>query len=709
MRLIVLIAFFLSGISLQGQIFDYYAPEPFGEILDNPFSKSWSPKPIPSVENRAYVIILDESGSSAVTLNSGDRFKLDVSPVAQVSSSTYGSMLRSIFQLDDLNSHKDKRVVPLTGQYKINPFLHSYFSIGTDEEGNVVCSDAGTMQIAESAQQGFLLVEFTGQTSSAKIKATGQWIYDPSADTVVDNSENWATQWLQMNDGVLKWISAESEASTFMLADATDLIALEIEEGSDFNPLRVEYQLNETAPFSGLLEDIKDSRLLEQLPREVSDESVAQFGTSDDAATAASATLDEIKTTLEAKGASMRYPKEFYLAIRAGMLSQRSTSTDVYGGRLDYNTISDVYFTNASNDEGEPHPFMVVVSFAVSARPNQLLDIHRPPGAGGGPGYGESSVTRRGKVGDFLIKIPIRDYGLIGHLEDNNLSPYGDLATDFDEDHQTTTTRTVYNYAATAACGVAIDGVTIYPAMNNNIRFAVEDAEIAHSGIHVGGGLELHYHADGHSFNENGINLYNLSDYEGHDHPPIVGIGYDGVALFGKYEVEYPQMTGYGVSLDEYGGHIHGDGFGYHYHAHTEEHQSESSSQSFTEHFLMVGAWRGNINDIPGFYQSKLDQIDNESIARYVGAEYTPGTGPTLGTFDPQVELIYPNPSDGILTLKTEVPYRLFLYDYNGKVVWSGETNGSETTFSILHIGSGSYLMKGVNSRNTFFTRIVIR
>mgnify|MGYP007000111823 len=67
-------------------------------------------------------------------------------------------------------------------------------------------------------------------------------------------------------------------------------------------------------------------------------------------------------------------------------------------------------------------------------------------------------------------------------------------------------------------------GVTIYPSFNNNLRHTVEDAEITSSGIHVGGGLELHYHADAHAFNGNGINPYNISDYNSNDHPPVIGI-----------------------------------------------------------------------------------------------------------------------------------------------------------------------------------------
>ena len=96
------------------------------------------------------------------------------------------------------------------------------------------------------------------------------------------------------------------------------------------------------------------------------------------------------------------------------------------------------------------------------------------------------------------------------------------------------------------------------------------------------------------SFNGNGINLYNISDYNSNDHPPVIGISYDGIALFGKHEISFSSMAGSQVSLDEYGGHDHGDGFGYHYHAHTQLTVGTTPpNNSFNQHILLVGAWKG--------------------------------------------------------------------------------------------------------------------
>ena len=78
--------------------------------------------------------------------------------------------------------------------------------------------------------------------------------------------------------------------------------------------------------------------------------------------------------------------------------------------------------------------------------------------------------------------------------------------------------------------------------------------------------MGFHYHADGHAFNQNGINLYNSGDYVERIHPPIIGFVFDGLALFGKYDEDYNEMDGYSEELDDFGGHSHGD-YGYHHHA----------------------------------------------------------------------------------------------------------------------------------------------
>lgn len=487
MKKSLLILLFCLGLTTQAQEFDYYGPQSFDALIDLSFEKDWTPAAISSFSNLKYVVILDEaSKATALTIGAEGLGSINSLATSEIhnSGATYGALLRSIFQMVDVNTHLDNGDTPLEGQYRLNPFLHSYYATNANGTSAII-ADAGTFQIAESAQQGYVVIEFTGTPENAGIKAVGQFSYNSgqSAFVAVDG---FSERWLKLEGSTVSWTETEGEASAFFLADANGLIDLEIETGSDFNPVDITYQPNATAALPDEINLIEDSKLLTDLPDRLSDEAKEQLGTSADAKTAATAMLDAIEARLTASDATLRYPKEFYLALRDNMLAHKIASNDIYGGREDYNTVSDVYFTNATDDEGVPHPFMVIASHAVSTRPNQLVDVNRPPGAEMGVSYGESTVTRNGKLGEFVNKIPLKDYGLISTLLENDLSPYGDLASDFDEKQNTTTTKTVYNYAGLASVGVAVDGVTIYPAQNNNLRFAVEDGEVTYSGIHVG-------------------------------------------------------------------------------------------------------------------------------------------------------------------------------------------------------------------------------
>ncbi|MEQ9378139.1 MAG: T9SS type A sorting domain-containing protein [Imperialibacter sp.] len=708
MKKLLLIAFLAFPFCTLAQQFDYYGPASFAEVLNQSFSKAWTPQAVPAVENRAYVVILDASKEHVLMLDADDVNTLNIADINSFhgASATYGSLLRGIFQAVDINTHDNNETTPLAGQYRLNPFLHSYYSIDADATGKAVSADAGTLQIEESSEQGFVVVEFTGSTGASKIKAVNQWEYNAAQGSMAAVA-GWTEKWLQLSNGALSWTNSEANASTFFIADANDVIDLEIEDGSDFNPLSVSYQPNATAALPDNVFLIDDTRLSMDLSERVDDKYQPQFGHSASATQAATAMLDEIETTLTGSDAALRYPKAFYLALRENMLSQKIASYDIYGARLGYNNILNVYFTNALDNDNVPHPFMVVVSYAVSSRPNMLIDVNRPPGADPGVGYAESTVTRHGKLGDFVLKIPMKDYGLIDDVLDNDLGPYGDLASAFDSDHGTTTEKNVYNYVGLASVGLAVDGVTIYPAKNNNIRFTVEDGEITQSGIHVGGGLELHYHADGHAYNRNGINLYNITDYPGHNHPPVIGIAFDGIALFGRYEADFASMVGNNVALDDFGGHDHGDDFGYHYHAHTKEQQSSSPPNvTFEEHFLLVGAWKGNINSIPGFDEGKLNQFNDASIARYAGAPYE--MGEVLSVADVKTEKLYPNPTTGQLHIYTGLAYRLALYDMAGRLRWIGGTDGDVTTLELGHMDKGTYVLKGFNHATSFVRRIII-
>jgi hypothetical protein len=127
--------------------------------------------------------------------------------------------------------------------------------------------------------------------------------------------------------------------------------------------------------------------------------------------------------------------------------------------------------------------------------------------------------------------------------------------------------------------------------------------ELSASGCHVGqGGGGPHCHADGYQSGQ-GLTLYNDTDYVGKTHPPLLGFGYDGIALFGRYRTTDSAMQGYGT-LDTFGAHNH-DSIGYHYHAHTVTSYTskDASGTSTTKDMypLMKGAYIGITNSIPFF------------------------------------------------------------------------------------------------------------
>ena len=628
-KLFTLLLFFASW-SCLGQDIDYYGPKSFGEILAVSFEKAWTPSVLSSIKNRKYMILLDAAKANAVTFSSdADISTLSMTPIANlyVSGATYGSMLRSIFQMVDLNAPLDNSANALSGTYRLNSFIHSYYAMDANDNNTAILSDRGTYYIATADNAGYLGITFSTNASAATITASSKYEYNASSASFTEVT-TWTDKYLKINGTSLEWTSTLADASPFFLADPNDLIDLEIEAGSDFNPASTSYQPNAWAAFPESINPTSTG--FSDLSKDLDDAYHAQLDATTVAATAASSMLDAIEITLTNAGTELRYPKAFYLALRENMLSHTIASTDVYGATLGDRTNKYVYFTNATDDNGVPHPFLVTASFAASTRPNQLIDVSRPPGDGEGGGYEEQSVTRTTKGASYLMKVPLKNYGLTDALSDNDLSAYGDLGEDAGA-----TTQTVYNYTSLSSNGVAVDGVPIYPSLNNTLLHASNAAEITHGGIHVGRGLELHYHADGHSYSKNGINLYNLADYEGRNHPPLIGMAYDGVALFGRYEENYGAMEGYSILLDEYGGHDHGDNFGFHYHAHTQEVSSTGNNAvTFDQRFLLVGAWKGKVNDIPGLLEVKTGQLKTDAIARYAGASYdevtTNNSAPTI-------------------------------------------------------------------------------
>jgi len=170
--------------------------------------------------------------------------------------------------------------------------------------------------------------------------------------------------------------------------------------------------------------------------------------------------------------------------------------------------------------------------------------------------------------------------------------------------------------------------VVIYPSYNNSLHVAQTAAELSAHGMHSGRGLGAHYHADAHSATQEGLNLYNSSDYEGRSHPPIVSMGFDGVAGYGVYLQNDTSSDGATIDLDDFGGHEHDD-YAYHYHSFPAAAITDTGNGpedpaggvSYTAHQLPpMGAWAGKINDIPEFWDgTSPNYVGGRSV--YLGTE----------------------------------------------------------------------------------------
>jgi len=262
-----------------------------------------------------------------------------------------------------------------------------------------------------------------------------------------------------------------------------------------------------------------------------------------------------------------------------------------------------------------------VVSYGNQSSPNGLKDIPRPPGDGLTSSYASQAVTRFSNLEAYVTAIPMKNYGQVSAVSDNTMtrSLWSDVNGTV---NGRSVSKDVYSYADTADNGLLIDGSVMFPVFNNMLMPSHLLGELSASGCHVGrGGGGPHCHADGYQTGY-ALALYNDSDYLDKTHPPLIGFGYDGIALFGIYRSTDTAMLGKGTALDGFGAHDH-DGIGYHYHAHTvPDYQPDASADSrdkSTLHVLMKGAYIGKTTSIP-FFRQNLSFNSN----KYLGGTLAP-------------------------------------------------------------------------------------
>jgi len=482
--------------------------------------------------------------------------------------------------------------------------------------------------VTSSTTNGYITFSYNATTHL--IQAQNRYIYGLTSSTNSSNPDkNWAQTdtldssfsaskyFLNLSNGVYSLVSSSSNATPFYLYNSP----LDFGVPTDFNPNQTAFVTNSSAVFITKVSNLSSvestsvgGSIYNQL-KSTYQPQVQYPGSNSTTKTAADAMLATIVSTASANNFKLRYSADVYTAYRDATLGYTLASDSVVDGVPGQHLVPFVYYTNEMDSNGY-HPMMVIVHYGNQASPNGLIDVARPPGTGG-TSYANSNVIRHPNLDYYIHTIPMRDYGQVSNLLDNKVSIITpSLYSDKNSNTApTTSTATVYNYASTADNGIMIDGQVIFPVMNNSVVPSQSQAELSASGCHVGqGGGGPHCHADGYkSGAQYGIGIYADSDYVGATHPPIIGFGYDGIALYGMYRsgsgTNDSGLLGASVPLDNFGGHIHAasDSLGYHYHAHTLSTSTwtsadSGSSTTYTLRVLLKGAWAGVINTVPYFY-----------------------------------------------------------------------------------------------------------
>ena len=563
----------------------YYTPAPMSVILKRSLpGKTLSA--LSAVSNRTKFMIGDNSsGALAANYLTIDSASSYAAPAAPLTAQIFESYLKGIF-----NAAPDTTD---TSQFRIDSVLHNIYSLDFES--------ASSNKLVFKINWGFTtastgFISFSYDNSTKLLQAKKRYSLSTSMYThSLDSSFSAANYYVKLSNGSFSLVPSIGDATQLHLFSSP----INYDMPTDFNPDGIAFVSNERVSLAGVKNESTSSYessngVLRDITATYKPQ-ISVVGSSSATKSAADAKIAEIKTLVEAQGGKLRYDTLLYKNYRDGALGVTLQSSSIANGTLGQQTTPFVYFTNEKDSSGMYHPFMVMASYSITDKPSNLNDIRRPPGDGtSGGGYASSKVTRDAVLQLAMNRIPLRDYGLVSSLTENT------FVKSLLSDGKSSAAPNTFNYASTSTNGIAFDGVEIYPAMNNTVNQSQPAAEICSIGVHVGQGMGLHYHADGFSALNNGLSLYNSDDYTGKTHPPLLGFGLDGVALFGKYLAANGSMIGYSVALDEYGGHDH-DGIGYHYHAHTEAAVSPLG-KAYTLHLLLRGAWRGKINSIPSFW-----------------------------------------------------------------------------------------------------------
>ena len=511
------------------------------------------------------------------------------------SSATYETYLRKLVQV----------VADSSGYYRLDPHLHPNNSIDFDS------TDGNKLKFRNNfgkASNLYGYVTFSYDSSTKLLQAKKRYKYSYTSTTLTtgtshavsyteDTAFTAAGYYVNLSGSVYKLVSAASSATPFYLYNSP----LDLGVPEFLNPNKVAFVTNGPAAFLSKNTVAATEGTSGSIYRQVNATyrpQVLNPGTDTTTKTNADTMLASIKTTVEASGEKLRYAPAVYTAFRDAALSYKLVSDSISDGTPGQNLVPYVYFTNEKDTSGKYHPMMVVVNYGNQPSPNGLKDVPHPPASGSGS-YAASLVTRFSNLENYVTTIPMKDYGVVTDVTENIFTKNLWI------DRTTASLKAdVYTYADSADNGLLIDGSVMFPAYNNTLVPSHLFGELTASGCHVGqGGGGPHCHFDGY---QSGLSLgvYADADFVGKTHPPLIGFGYDGIALFGKYRSSDTSMLGYSTALDNFGAHNH-DGIGYHYHAHqVTNHKPELLSTTSTLNVLMKGAYIGKTNSVPFFRTS---------------------------------------------------------------------------------------------------------
>jgi len=635
---------------------DVYVPKNFNTILSSSIPTSISKPTVTatSLTNRNRYMIKTNN----TYMNISDTYSVSFSTTL----STYKTFLTKVFQViqdssDSIYFRFDSELHPL---YSLDYNSSSGKLVFTNNWGN-----GGTSTL--SSGNGYLCFEYT---TDKKLQVIKRYAYSNSEYThSLDNSFSYANSYVKYSSSGLSLVSTSSAGSTFLIYNSK----MDVTIPSDLNPIPTTYVTNDRVAIKNYVlntrTNMEGTTLTDPNCKFIpyfynNDGSKKQsnagyyyanqikirgYDASKNGTNAyANLMLTEISSKVKSNTTykTLRYATSVYKAFREGALSIVLKGNTIANGDIGMNTTPYVYFTCEKDGSNQYHPFMCIASYSISDKPNRLIDVCKPPGDGTGSGYVDQKVTRDATLQLYLTKIPMLDYGLVddisgsvsytsGAINETNSNTNNmhsaNLAYDFIENYTengnstkdgsgndvriiTTLNYNNYNYTSISGIGIIIDGVSLYPVLNNTLTTAHKSAEITSTGIHVGQGMGLHYHADGYSAKSstNNLCLYNDADYTNRKHPPLIGFGLDGIALYGIYKSNYSSMHGYSTALDNFGGHSHGT-YGYHYHTHIIQNNTSnnidtitdgSSATTYKVHVLMKGAWKGKVGDIPDFWDS---------------------------------------------------------------------------------------------------------